>query len=284
MVLFSYDEHLTFTTTQCLNKTPCRVCHLCFIIDKNSFEMKKIIASLAILMIFLSSVHAQKSKSTLRIRLSDNSLLTVTINNRDYNKIGHSVTIGNIPKKRHNIEVYRYRPYVDGKGGKAELLYSGRIKLDPGANYDCVVDVRHRKLRMKKVSRTALVTSRNTTHQISRPHPDNDQAIQMIEKENFEPLAMPVAIPENLKELKENIDLNESDQKKLKTAKAFIDNYSLSSQEVETVCRWFFFDDSRLEFSRYAYSKVSDPSDFGRVVNSFTLEDSRAAFKEILSK
>ncbi|RYZ36375.1 MAG: hypothetical protein EOP49_32645, partial [Sphingobacteriales bacterium] len=93
--------------------------------------MKRILVLVLTLLLSVPAIYAQKSnRSVMRIRLSNGAPLMVTINGRDFKKIGRSITIGDIPRKRQYIQVYRYRAYADGQGGKAELAYSGNVKID----------------------------------------------------------------------------------------------------------------------------------------------------------
>ena len=85
--------------------------------------MKKLIYTLVILLgTALSAIAGYDGRSVLEIRLSDRSPLVVSINGRQYNKHGRTVTVGNLPRGRHNIRIYEFLEYKRG-GGRARLLF-----------------------------------------------------------------------------------------------------------------------------------------------------------------
>jgi hypothetical protein len=249
--------------------------------------MKRILVLALALLLSIPAIYAQKSnRSTMRIRLSDGSPMLVTINGRDFKKIGRSITIGDIPRKRQYIQVYRYRAYADGKGGKAELAYSGNIKIQKGSTYDCIVDLGTRKFRMKEVaSLQPLPQMPAFDRNRSRTLEDNNTEAQPQEHASDDVVMdMPPdhTVSTRLQPLKNAMDKVEADSKKLAEAKKFINNNSVTSEEVKTIAGWIFFDDNRLLFVKAAYPKVSDKNNFAAVGDVFTLDESQKAFDEFL--
>jgi hypothetical protein len=236
------------------------------------FSMKRFFVFALGFLLSFSVAFAQKNdRSTMRIRLSDGSPLMVTINGRDFKKTGRAITIGDIPKKRQDIQVYRFRPYADGGGGKAELVYSGTVKLEKGNTYDCIVDIGTRKFRMKEVASLAPVPDRLPFR------PGNDKPIQEQTPVDEIPGNEPVAST-RLQGLKAAMDRVDEDSKKLVEAKKFIGQNTISSAEAKAIASWIFFDDNRMLFVKSAYPKVTDKNNFQQVGTVFTLEDSRKEF------
>jgi hypothetical protein len=248
--------------------------------------MKRILVLALALLLSIPAIYAQKSnRSTMRIRLSDGSPMLVTINGRDFKKIGRSITIGDIPRKRQYVQVYKYRAYADGKGGKAELVYSGNIKIQKGYTYDCIVDLGTRKFRMREVA------SLQPLPQLPAFDRNRDRALEesneMQSQQNANDdvvMDMPPdrTVPARLQSLKNAMDRVEADSKKLAEAKKFINSNSVTSEEVKTIAGWIFFDDNRLLFIKSAYPKVSDKNNFATVGDVFTLEESQKAFDDFL--
>lgn len=230
--------------------------------------MKRTGSLLLLLLLLTSQLFAQKNnRTTLRIRLSDGYPLTVAVNGRHFEKVGKTLTIGDLPKKRHNIKVYRYRAYQDGKGGKAELVYSGRIKVDPGGTYDCIVDVGTRQFRMREVASlaepaTAVVS--NSTGDIELPP---------VPGEERNP---------SLKALKQKMDAQDEDAAKLKLANGYVSGSRISVADIRDIASWFFFDDTRLGFVKSSYAKVTDKQAYSSLGDVFTLESSRLEFDQFL--
>ncbi|MFA6058028.1 MAG: DUF4476 domain-containing protein [Taibaiella sp.] len=248
--------------------------------------MKRILVLVLTLLLSIPAIYAQKSnRSTMRIRLSDGSPMLVTINGRDFKKIGRSITIGDIPRKRQYMQVYKYRAYADGKGGKAELVYSGNIKIQKGYTYDCIVDLGTRKFRMKEVASLqplpqlpAFDRNRSRTleesNEMQSGETTNDDVVMDLPPDH--------TVSTRLQPLKNAMDRVEADSKKLAEAKKFINSNSVSSEEVKSIAGWIFFDDNRLLFVKAAYPKVSDKNNFATVGEVFTLEESQKAFDDFL--
>lgn len=235
--------------------------------------MKRIL-SLLLLVLLSGNLFAQKNnRSTLRIRLSDDTPLTVSVNGRYFQKTGRSITLGDLPKKRHNIKVYRFRAYQDGNGGKAELVYSGRIKVEPGTTYDCVVDVNARKFRMKPVG--SLSAERNQGSSVNGRNNGTDIAL---------PPSQTVNRSAAITQLKTNIDAKGEDAEKLKIANAYLNRQKVSVNEAKDIASWFYFDDTRLSFVKAAYGKVSDPNNFSQLGEVFTLDSSFKDFQKFLEQ
>lgn len=245
--------------------------------------MKRIIALAIGFLLSLNFVFAQKNdRSAMRIRLSDGSPLLVTINGRDFKKTGRSITIGDIPRKRQNIQVYRFRPYADGNGGKAELVYSGTIKLVKGSTYDCIVDLGTRKFRMKEVSSLAPLAERPPFNP-NQSQPVTQNSGNTGNEEVTLDMPPDRTVSSRLQPLKTAMDKTDADSKKLAEARKFIQQNTLTSQEVKQIAGWMFFDDNRMLFVKQAYARVSDKNNFATVAEVFTLTESKKEFNSFLN-
>ena len=243
--------------------------------------MKRILMLIMAALFLSPSLFAgENNRSTLRIRLSDGSPLLVTINGRDFKKIGRSITIGDLPGKRQEVEVYKYRMYADGKGGKAELAFSGKIKIEKGNTYDCVVDLGTHKFRMMHVS---------SLQPLPEPQQFDPAQNQVVDQNNppvdNTPLELPVTteVSTQLLPLKKAMAGEDADSKKLELAVNYINKNRVNTQDVTNIAGWIFFDDNRMKFVKQAYSKVVDKNNFDAVGKVFTMEDSKKEFKDFLS-
>ncbi len=108
--------------------------------------MKQLVV-LFVLVVMSATGFAQSTRSILRVQLSDNSPLTMTINNRRYNKQGTSITVGDLPKGRHYLQVYAYNAYRDKEGGYAKQLFGGNVKVQKGSYVNCTVDAKSGQMR-----------------------------------------------------------------------------------------------------------------------------------------
>ncbi|MBL7765283.1 MAG: DUF4476 domain-containing protein [Chitinophagaceae bacterium] len=99
--------------------------------------MKKLIITVLILLSVLQSF-AGWNRGMLRIRDNSGRTITVSVDGRRYNKVGRTVTVGDLPSGYHTVKVYRYN--TNGHGyANAMLMYQGSINVRPGRIYYCTV-------------------------------------------------------------------------------------------------------------------------------------------------
>src|SRR5690606_9876656 len=113
--------------------------------------MKRLLFLSFMLLFSASVVFAQSRRSTIRFSLSDGSRIAVSLNGRYFNKTGRTLTVGDVPGKKQNVKVYRYRPYARKNGGKATLVFSGKVKIEKGGMYNAVVDAKTGQLYLTEV-------------------------------------------------------------------------------------------------------------------------------------
>jgi len=216
----------------------------------------------------------QAKRSTLRVRLSDGDLIKIAVNDRYFDKTGRSLTIGDLRGKRQYLKVYRFRPYADGRGGRAHLLFSGMLKLEKGHIYDAVVDVRTQQLSLTEVSALPAAPSQMPFR------PGSDHAV------GASPLPAtpaPEALSPRLASLQQAMDRKDTDEGKLKIAKTFLEQ-PVTAEEVKTIASWFFFDDTRMLFIKAAYPGVTDKNQLPPIRDVFTEEATRNAFDQFLQE
>ena len=239
--------------------------------------MKRILMLIMAALLVAPSLFADGSnRSTLRIRLSDGSPLLITVNGRDFKKIGRSITIGDLPGKRQDIQVYKYRMFADGKGGKAELAFSGRIKIEKGYTYDCVVDLGTGKFRMKHVTSLQALPSPDAGP-VQRPN-------QIAADDT--PLELPVTteVDSKLLPLQKSMTNVDADSKKLELAINYVNANRVNTQDVTNIASWIFFDDNRMKFVKQAYSKVVDKNNYDAVGKVFTMDASKKEFSDFIAQ
>ncbi len=234
--------------------------------------MKKQVLGLIIILFalvsFSNNSHARprKPRSVVVFSLSDGSPLTIAVNDRYYKKIARRITLNDLPGKRPYVKVYRYRPYADGKGGKAELVFSSTIKLTPGQSYEAIVDPQSRKLNLRPLRQNVPPPSNNY---------NNNQS-----NYSSQPPAM---LSSSLMVLENNMDKEDTESGKMRLAKQYADNNTISSEDVKNIATWLLFDDSRVDFVKYTYPKVTDKSNFAaQLTDVFSTEVSQKSFKQYM--
>ncbi|HTO16846.1 MAG TPA: DUF4476 domain-containing protein [Edaphocola sp.] len=241
----------------------------------------KRISALIILVLFSFSGFAQNpNKSTLHFRLSNGQPLTITINGRDFRKVNTQITLVDLPGKRHSVQVYRFRPYADGKGGKAELVYSGSFKIQKGNVYDVIVDVNQRILRIKNLGRVGEVDlNRNNSAALPPSLPPNAQN-NVIPEQEYIPENSDMNISARLLIIKEQMDIVDEDSKKLKIAQDYIQKNPISTADLRNISSWIMFDDNKMILLKSAYSKIKDKQNFAGLKTIFILPETQSDFEK----
>lgn len=232
--------------------------------------------------------YGQKPKSTVRFSLSDGSPLVITINERDYQKVGTNLIVSDLPRKRHSVRIYKFRPYADGKGGKAELAYVGNIKIEPGNKYDAILNMQSGKLHINQVRQyqelpASASISRNPNATFN---PNQDQAISTINASeglsNNGEFELPKNVEENLSQdlisLKANMLKEVKDGDKLRLANAFVDHRKVSSTEALAIMKWINFDDNKLAFAKHVKQKLTDPSNANIIAEGLSFSSSKEEY------
>jgi hypothetical protein len=241
--------------------------------------MKRILFLLSALLLFTCCLYAQNNRSSIRLRLSDGTLLRVAVNGRYFEKTGTSLTIGDVPGRRPHIKVYRFRPYAYGKGGKAELVYSGTIKIKRGTAYDAVVDVRKQELMLKEISPLQNIPGK-PPFDPKRDQVIGENNVEIPETANDSGIS---TLSPQLKTVKAAMDQQVSDMEKLQTVKKYVGD-SISAGDVKQIASWFFFDDTKLKFLEMVYPKISDKEHAETLKAVFMEGNSKTQFEQFLKK
>src|ERR1043165_6373315 len=108
--------------------------------------MKRLILLVSLIIASVSDV--AQGRATLRVSLTTNRMVAVTVDDRYYERRGNILTVGDIPSGQHYLKVYNYRIGRNGNG-KANLVYSGYVNLRPNTFNNAVIDPYQRMMRMR---------------------------------------------------------------------------------------------------------------------------------------
>jgi hypothetical protein len=84
-------------------------------------------------------------------------------------------------------------------------------------------------------------------------------------------------------EAKRSISNSSFDDTKLSTAKTILANNFVTTNQVIEICNLFSFEDRKLAFAKYAYSRTVDPGNYFMVGNAFTFDSNKRALNEFIS-
>ncbi len=70
---------------------------------------------------------------------------------------------------------------------------------------------------------------------------------------------------------------------KLSTAKSIVSANCVSTDQVITICKLFSFEQSKLDFAKFAYSRTTDKANYFKVVNVFNFDASKTDLNNFIS-
>lgn len=87
----------------------------------------------------------------------------------------------------------------------------------------------------------------------------------------------------NFKAAKETVKNASFDDTKLSTAKSILSSNCMSTDQVIQICQLFGFEESKLNFAKFAYSKTTDPGNYFKVGNIFSFDASKTDLNNFIS-
>ena len=82
---------------------------------------------------------------------------------------------------------------------------------------------------------------------------------------------------------KETVSKASFEDTKLSTAKTILNSNCFSTGQVIEICKMFSFEESKLEFAKYAYSKCTDQGNYFKVGNIFSFDASRTELNDFIN-
>jgi hypothetical protein len=253
--------------------------------------MKRIIAAIIVILAYLP-VMAQEGRGAIQVRLKDNNPLTVVIDGRHYRRYGNTLTIGNLPEGRHELKVYRFYPSNDARyrdfgynRSHARLVYRGKIRVEAGRMYYCSVDPQYNTMNVRESGMVALEgDAGNYPIRSESVFSDSPNA---IEEQSGRGIAYPEQInllkATQMEALRQSVVTKPGDLDKLKQMQQYLEHRSMESAQVVTMLEWLNFESTRLEFAKWAYSKVVDQDNYHLVSGKLEYADSKEALEQSIS-
>jgi hypothetical protein len=118
--------------------------------------MKRLLLTMVVLLTSLPALFAQDSRSIIKVRLTDNSPITVAIDNRHFNEANRVLTVNNLPPGRHRIKVFLVNPNPTISARRT--VYDGYVRVSPGTFNYIVVDRFKGTVRINTARRSEVET------------------------------------------------------------------------------------------------------------------------------
>jgi hypothetical protein len=235
--------------------------------------MKKVLFTLLLALVACIVVGAQPRRSVCKFRLSDNSRLAVSIDERFYDKQGKSITIGDLPAGRHYIKIYKYVPYRDG-GGRARELYRGGIRISSGTISSFTYDLNDGKLYANTEFIDDSYRNNEDAYNDNR-NDDKRRDNDVLNSRNWNQTDMD--------DLKKCVDDRITDGDKIKLMESALKNRNYTTDQMSIMLHWLSFDDSKVSLAKWGYDYVSNKENYWKLESEFTFSSSKEEFNNYIS-
>lgn len=126
---------------------------------------------------------------------------------------------------------------------------------------------------------TTVLSSSSSASGVSSPSPVSSQ-----QQPSQPSISKCVASEKEFEGIKKNISSKSFEDSKLTIAKQISDSKCLKSIQVRDIMKLFSFEETRLEFAKYAYNKVIDKESYYQVNDAFQFENSIEELNESIGK
>lgn len=249
--------------------------------------MKRLLLFMLLAVISIAQVSAQARRSIIRVRLSDDSRLAVSLNDRYYDKQGRSITIGDLPAGRHFIKIYRYTPYTNGRGGKARVIYSGGIRISAGTITDMEYDVRNNQLYTQVEfiddtyddRRDDRWDDRRDDRWDDRRDDRRDDRDDVYDRHrNSRSWTQ-----QDMNDLKRRVDERIGDSDKQKLIQNVLQDRRYTTEQMRSILSWLSFESTKLEVAKWGYDNVIDKRDYWKLESEFSFNSSKDEFNNYIN-
>jgi len=255
--------------------------------------MKKLII---VLVIVAAGFVKSMGQSMLKVSTKDNTTqISVSVDDRHFNKRGTSITVGDLPYGGHYLKVYSIMNNRWGRGYE-EVIYQHRIKtyngmitllvFDPetGAHdvQEMAIDsytATHPVVAKGKFSGSSQYQSdsrynngwdNNNNNNNNNNMQQGSQAASPAPAEKFGTLN-----ETKFNDLKTKVAAKTTDLQKTGLLKDELKEETVTTNQVGDIMDWFIFESSKVDFAKWAYDKAVDKEYFADLESKFAYKTSQ---------
>ena len=236
-----------------------------------------------LIFIFLIASSSVMGQSMLKVHLTDNSRINVSVDGRYFSKTGTSITVGDLPPGRHKLTIYTVQQTRNGRG-REEAIYSGKVFTHNGnitlLTYDAYnqqPDIQEQDISTYQQNNPPNYnTGTNENH--NPPQVNNNNADYGNDNRYIQPNA-PVATPAatltdtKTDDLKKKVADKKGDIEKMNVLKDGLNGETMTTDQVSAIMDWFNFEDSKVTFAKWAYPNTVDKGNFVSLENKLTYKN-----------
>lgn len=215
------------------------------------------------LMVLSLAASANHFNSTLTVRATDHTTISVAVNQQWIGAPGTTISVDNLTPGNHYISIARHFGYY----GQSTIVFSGYVFIPEMSEVRSVL-IRTNRLKVVEVIPIA-------------PQPvcyDDDYGYDPYNNYGHQTnygYNAPIIISQNDFGMLRNSIANKSfESTKLEIAKQALQRYNFNTQQVAEMVRLFTFESSKLEFAKAAYNKTVDKNRYFIINDEFTFSSS----------
>ncbi len=236
--------------------------------------MRKQIIHLAIFLLIGAKISAHPATSTLNVQTADNDFITVVIDGFVYPGTVAGFRMENISPGVHYVRIMKSgRGRWNGRGSE-RTVYNSRLMTKQGEEIFVIIDYFNNVSIRRIVKHCPPVPARYDAMYSGH----NSMCNSLQPQYTYFPMTA-----ESFFVLKQTILNSNFESSRLECAKlALINNY-FTSQQIADIMDLFWFESSKLEFAKSAYSHVVDSQNYYQVCNKFSFNSSVKKLNQFLA-
>lgn len=90
--------------------------------------------------------------------------------------------------------------------------------------------------------------------------------------------------PEQMRAFKSIVNSKVSDSDKLRLMEQYLDDKTLTTNQVSRMMNWLSFESSKLDIAKYCFIKVKDPENYPKLTNKLSMQSSKSDLEDFLYK
>jgi hypothetical protein len=232
--------------------------------------MKKLILTLAIVF-SITAVKSSNKLSELNLKLYDNAIFSIMIDNISYNTYSSVISVPNLSSGNHFLKVFRnipafYNPYAS----QIKTVYAGYVFIPAGYKINAVIDNLCRYTEISKLPVNHHVGNHGNNYNNSNYEVDEDDYYAANSYGTYNSCMNGVSFMQ----LKSVINNSSFDSSKLKIAQQAVSTNFVSSEQVAELMSLLSFESSKLELAKFAFKNTINKNKYFLVNNEFTFSSS----------
>jgi len=254
--------------------------------------MKKLFV---VLVLMAAGFARSAGQSMLKISTKDNSQISVSVDDRHFNKTGTSITVGDLPFGGHYLKIYAIQNDRRGRG-REEVIYQGRIKTYSGMVTLLVYDPATDERDMQTVDMDTYLAahpisnkgkfSGTTQGDVNNYNANNDNNNQSNEgaASSISPQKFGTLTDSRFAEIKKTVGAKRTDTDKMNELKEDLKNEKVTTNQVADMMDLFTFEATKVEFAKWAYQITVDTEYFIDLESKFAYKTSQDDLDKFLNQ